>query len=54
VAGEGDAGRVLVQKYEGKDHLEELGTNGRPRPRWKKSTKMDLEEVRWGDWCGSG
>jgi hypothetical protein len=38
MAEEGDAYRVLVQKYEGKDHLEDLCTNGRPRPRWKKST----------------
>jgi hypothetical protein len=27
---------------------------GRPRPRWNNNIKMDLEEVRWGDWYVSG
>jgi hypothetical protein len=40
--------RVLLGKSEGKRLL------GRPRRRWKSSTKMDLQEVECGgvDWIG--
>jgi hypothetical protein len=37
-----------VRKYEEKDHLEDLGLDGRI------VLKIDLEEVGWGDWSGSG
>jgi hypothetical protein len=35
--------RVLVGKPEGKRPL------GRPRRRWEDTTKMDLQEVGWGN-----
>jgi len=40
--------RVLVGKHEGKRPL------GRPRRRWKDNSKMDLQDVEWGEaWTGS-
>jgi hypothetical protein len=38
-----EAYRVLVGR------LEEMRPLGRPRHRWEDSSKMDLQEVRWGD-----
>jgi hypothetical protein len=40
--------RLLVGKPEGKRPLE------RPRHRWVDNIAMDLAEVAWGDWSGSG
>jgi hypothetical protein len=42
-----DVYRVLVGKPEGKRPL------GRPRRRWEKNIKMDLQKVGCGVWTGS-
>jgi hypothetical protein len=38
--------RVLVGKPEGKRPL------GRPRRSWEDNSKMDIQEVGWGEWTG--
>jgi hypothetical protein len=38
--------RFLLGKPEGKRSL------GRPRRRWLHNIRMDLVEVRWGEWSG--
>jgi hypothetical protein len=43
-----NAYRMLVGKPEGRRPL------GRPRRRWVDNIRMDLVEVGWGDWSGSG
>jgi hypothetical protein len=40
--------RLLVGKPEGKRPV------GIPRHRWVDNIRMDLGEVGWGDWSGSG
>jgi hypothetical protein len=46
--GDKNAYRLLVGKPDGKRPL------GRPRCRWVDNIRMDLGEVEWGDWSGSG
>jgi hypothetical protein len=38
--------RILMGKYEGNRPL------GRPRHRWEDTNKIDLQEVRCGEWTG--
>jgi hypothetical protein len=45
------ADRILVGKHEERKPIR------RPRRRWEKNNKMNLQEVEWGnrlDWSGSG